>query len=652
MLTINATLAAAQTKLPQIPVVKATLEDTPVLRPQVLHSSIGNGTDFDGVLVSDAILQVRCQTPIAYYLQSQRITTPGTAGQWTTWANVDTAACIACTVFTTGTYAVVVYWVNAGATMDLKWRRSSDGGATWSAAQTLLAGVATATAVGMAIAGVSGGASSSGVFYYDVAHLKIVWRGYTPASDTWAAAASSSFTLGATENLLGLAGSWDSTNSKYLCFYSYQDTTGGNNKLLLFTYTPASTWSTPDPIFSIATRTSYFSRVSLSQDQIDGRWWLTMMRWNASTTRLVYLLCAVYLDGGQYRVSGAIEYERDTADAGRVKVYPSAAFTGGVILASLRQARRSPETQTYFTDRTVVSYRWEAGGRVRCVLDNRDGAITEPLFLASLTLERGLKIGGTDYLVSLPTFYVSSFAFIEYDGMVELTGVDALGLLAIWTATESESWSSKTIKELIRLVCGRAKVFDLTFDASTDWNATITSFTLHNGRSAAYGLQALLGMVGKGRVVARGAGLHCFVLGDVTQHTYTRQNYWKGRFGRALLSNYAMVAGSSDSAVGDYAGDEGDTGFRVGDIILDSQVVTVAGAETLAESVIAYSQETAQGSGEILAPPNFALEVGDVVAISDVSLWAADLDWRVVGFAEEYRTGEQPFGQVIALRAE
>jgi hypothetical protein len=119
-----------------------------------------------------------------------------------------------------------------------------------------------------------------------------------------------------------------------------------------------------------------------------------------------------------------------------------------------------------------------------------------------------------------------------------------------------------------------------------------------------------------------------------------------------------MVAGASDSAVGDYAGEEEETGFRVADVILDSQVVTVAGAESLAESVIAYSQQGEAGRGELLAPVNFALEPGDVLEFSPPSppeggggLWASGKLWRVVSLVEEYRTGEQPFGQVIGLRA-
>lgn len=654
MQSIHANLTAAQLKFPHQPVVKATLVDTPVLRPEQLHTGFTSATDFDGVLASGAIVQAKCGPAVGYELSIQRITTPATESQWTTWSVFDPAKCRAVVMFMAGSYVVIVYWRDAGATWYLDWRRSANSGVSWTS-RTSIFSAGAGDAAWMVIAGV-GGAGYRGLFYFNPTTRTINYRYYNATTDSWGPVQASSFTIPAAYNVLSLAATYDTSSTKHLCFLSYQDTTAGNNKLQMFTLNPATyAWTDPEDVFSIASPTSYFHHLALSQDQIDGRWWLTMMRWNANTARLVYLLAAVYVSDGQYRVSGAIELERDTYDAGRFLVYPapSPPVQGwGVILASLRQAKQSLPSQTYFSNRTVLSYRWEAtAGRLRCTLDNRDLAITEPPFLASFTISRGLNVAGTEYVVDLPTFYVASFAFTDYDQRVEIEGVDALGLLGIWTATDSQRWAGKTVKELIRLVCARAKVFDVTFDASADWNQVVTEFTLHNGRTALFGLYALLGRVGKARVIARGAGVHCFVLADTVNHTYTRQQFWSGRFGRSLLSNYAMVAGSADSAVGDYAGEEGDTGFRVADLIIDSQVVTVAGAESLAQSVVAYSQEKEQGSAQLVAPVNFALEPGDVIDINDAGLWAGARNWRVVSLVEEYRTGEQPFSQIVGLRA-
>ena len=647
MQTINANLSGAMLKFPHWPVVTATLIDTPVLRPEVLHTGLAAATDFDGVLTSAALVQVKSGPAIGYKLYAQKITDASVKAQWEAWTQINANKCRAVTCFVSGAYVVVVFWRDAGATFHLEWQRSADNGATWSGVQTIKS-VGALEASHSAFTGVD----TAGLVLYNAGTRKVDYYPYSPTTDTFSGPASSSFTLTANQNVLALAGVRDAAGGVLLCFLSYQDLGEGNNKVQRFTIATGGIYTGLEDVFSVAKPASYYSHLSLSP-LIDGRWWLTLMRWNASTTRLVYLLCAVYPGaGGEYRVSGAIEFERQTAEAGRVKVYPTSAVTGGVILASLRQAKRSVARQTYWTGRTVLNYRWEVtAGRLRCALDNRDGAITEPPFLASLNLSRGLKVEGTDYLQPLPTFYISAFAFTDDDKVVEIEAVDALGLLNLWSATETERWAGKTVAELIRYLCGRAKVFDVTFDASADWATVVTDFTLHNGRSALFGVQALLGRVGKARAIARGEGLYCFVLGDTAQHTYSSQQYWRGRFGRGLLSNYAMVAGASDSAVGDYAGEESESGFRVADVILDSQVVTVAGAESLAESVIAYSQQVVAGQGELMAPVNFALEPGDVLEFSDATLWASDRLWRVTGLVEEYRTGEQPFGQVIGLRA-
>lgn len=648
MQTINANLSAAQLKFPHWPVVTATLVDTPVLRPEVLHDGLTDATDFDGVLTGAALVQVKAGPAVSYKLYAQKITNASVKAQWQAWTEIDANKCRMIACFQVPGYVVVVFWRDAGATWYLDWRRSADNGASWSAAQTIKSATA-----GVAAHSPLTGIDNVGIMVYDPANLKVAYYWYVTASDTFGGPVLSGFALTASQNVLALAASRHAAAGVALGFLSYQDLIGGNNRVQRFTMNLGTgAFSALENVFSVAKPQSHYSHLSLSQAQIDGRWWLTLMRWNAGTTRLVYLLCAVYYSDSQYRVSGAIEFERDTSEAGRVMVYPASAVTGGVVLASLRQAKRSVERQTYFTGRTVLSYRWDAtAGRLRCVLDNRDLAITEPPFLASLSLSRGLKVGATTYLQALPTFYLSAFAFTDGDEKVEMEGVDALGLLGLWSATETEQWAGKTIAELIRFLCGRAKVFAVTFDAAADWATVVPNFTLHNGRSALFGVQALLGRVGKARAIARGEGIHCFVLGDSAQHSYSGQQYWRGRFGRGLLTNYAMVAGASDSAVGDYAGEEEETGFRVADVILDSQVVTVVGAESLAESVVAYSQQGEAGRGEILAPVNFALEAGDVVEFTDAGLWASGKLWRVVSLVEEYRTGEQPFGQTIGLRA-
>lgn len=655
MQVINANLSAAQLKFPHWPVVTAALVDTPVLRPEVLHTGLADATDFDGVLTATALVQVKSGPAISYKLYAQKITDADVKAQWQAWTEINANKCRAVTCFTSGAYVVAVFWRDAGATFHLEWQRSADDGVTWSAAQTIKS-VSSLEGAYSAFAGVDG----VGLMLYNAGTRKVNYYYYTAATDTFGGPIVSGFTLAANQNVLALAATLHAAAGAALIFLSYQDLSGGNNKVQRCTMNlTTGAFSALEDVFSVAKPASYYSHMSLSQAQIDSRWWLTLMRWNASTTRLVYLLCAVYYADSEYRVSGAIEFERQTAESGRVKVYPVSDVTGGVILASLRQAKRSVERQTYFTGRTVLSYRWDASaGRLRCVLDNRDKVITEPPFLASLTLSRGLKVGANTYLQALPTFYISAFAFTDDDNMVEIEGVDALGLLELWSATETERWAGKTVAELVRYLCGRAKVFDVTFDASADWATVVTDFTLHNGRSALFGVQALLGRVGKARAIARGEGLYCFVLGDTAQHSYSGQQYWRGRFGRGLLTNYAMVAGASDSAVGDYAGEEEETGFRVADVILDSQVVTVAGAESLAESVVAYSQQGEAGRGELLAPVNFALEPGDVLEFSPPSppegggsLWASGKLWRVTGLVEEYRTGEQPFGQIIGLRA-
>jgi hypothetical protein len=123
-------------------------------------------------------------------------------------------------------------------------------------------------------------------------------------------------------------------------------------------------------------------------------------------------------------------------------------YSDRMVASCLVQAGESSSaTQSYSFD--VVAYEVDAssgGQRVSCTLDNRNGTLSAPVKLASLKIERGLRLSSGDYYAPLPTFYVTKFRFEQRDHFIALEGCDGLGLLDIWTATDSWLWEADGVR--------------------------------------------------------------------------------------------------------------------------------------------------------------------------------------------------------------
>ena len=125
-------------------------------------------------------------------------------------------------------------------------------------------------------------------------------------------------------------------------------------------------------------------------------------------------------------------------------------------------------------------------------------------------------------------------------------------------------------------------------------------------------------------------------------YTYGRaageHTHWPGEFGQAESPNYTKVIGRPVRTIGGEAADHAElyaAGRRRTEFILNHRVTLSADAASLAAARVVVNTERRR-AGYFEAPPNFALEVGDVIRVGVNGGLYADTagNWRVVQIQE------------------
>jgi hypothetical protein len=407
------------------------------------------------------------------------------------------------------------------------------------------------------------------------------------------------------------------------------------------TRSTAGSWSTPRPWYLGATSTTTDQTLLvMSQSKIGGYWWLAFSRFKYWTDEdYVWLACS---DDGEYweDVVGVDATAAAGVSLGKFGVIGSQA--GYTWAADDRWVFRSA-AQSFWSNKQVAWHEiaWrESGARLQAHID-ASGGLADPELFSVLTLERGYNVAGTDYYQSAGVFYVTSFEWRLQDNLLFVEAVDALGLCGLWRADQAFRWADERLDTLVTLVAALAGIHSVDFDASAVWADTLPLFSINPGVN---GLQALRSLAQRAgfRVRAQEDGtLYCFVPAASPTADYTygtgEHVHWPARPGQQVAPNYHLVAGDSQAhsaEAQDFAA-QAAAGRRVTSVLYDKRLEAAAGAQALADTRKVMAGETA-GVRDLTAPPNFALELGDVIDFASGWPSTSGGPWRVEVITEYF----------------
>lgn len=648
MKTIAAALLAAQAQPAGRPIARAALADNGRLHPAALFTHSYTGVGVRAVNCGAFFFRTR-QTTGLNTLDTQKITDPTISGQWTAWTNLTggvTQPGMA-GAFWTGAYVVVVYQSNTDG--QVYFRRSTDG-QTFGAAAVAYADPAPSYPA--TLAGVSGGAAHSGVV---LAYNGTIYFGpYDAAANTWGALEPTGLTTNAGLSP-GLAGLYDSARGRHVVLAStVQAVAWARYAVFAVARTGAGVYGSPTPY--LHSGRSAFANLTVSSVTINGFWWLVVGRGRPGLASSTYYLAAsddgLHWEDG-FPLGGAIEGWLEPL--GAVSGDPGPAY-----LASEAQVLRST-APSYWSGQPVARYTLAAGGpeggRLTVLVDNRAGAATTPALHSLLTLERGYQVEGVDYYVSAGVFYVTGFRYRSRDQLLELTAVDAAGLLAAWVADQAFTLRGARLDTLVEHFAALAGAHAVTFDGSALWSQTLANFTLAGGGSGLAALRALQAQAPFEVVAQADGSLYAYVpeAGPAAAATLGPGAHplWPGEFGATVAANFVGVAGAPPASVGADAYSAAvvrAAGRRWTALRVNPRLTTNAQAGALAAALLAPLGEQAR-AGVVACPPHLALEPGDVLAVTDSAYAAAAGPWRVTELEEYFNESRaRPFYQRLTLR--
>jgi hypothetical protein len=254
---------------------------------------------------------------------------------------------------------------------------------------------------------------------------------------------------------------------------------------------------------------------------------------------------------------------------------------------------------------------------------------------------------------------VTGFRYLSRDQLLEVTAVDAAGLLGAWVADQACALRGARVDTLVEHFGALAGIQAVTFDGSALWAATIANFTLVGGSTGLTALRALQARVPFEVVVQADGSLYCYVpaAGPAALETVGtsagQHALWPGEFGAAVAANFINVAGSPPATIGSDAYTAAvvrAAGRRWNALTVNPRLTANADADALAAALLVQHSEQAK-AGVFQCPPHLALEPGDVIAVSDSGYAAAAGPWRVTGIEEYFNTQKaQPFYQRVTLR--
>ncbi len=489
----------------------AASERTPAISIQ-LFDPIEHYSDYQNLAISEgrsatcvaadgALIRAYTNTPAGAFAASlfvQRISDPGVALQWSTWATLSSANLLrdaGCTL-SNNSGALRLFAQSGSSPFNLLVWTSTDNGVTWS-------GPATIAAINAVVRGL-GSAGHDDVFYAkdDTGGVSLSVSRY---SGSWSA--PSTWTLGVIPACVGIDAAWDSVNSRYLLAVS------DGFSITAYSYTPAgSTWALLGPIASLDSNASLGLERAYPRLQVfDGLYSLSYLEVDTGAfTGLVYsyarlrqsrdfvhwsdglLLSQSFAFGPTWLkapmppagTAGPAYYVMNNTYAWRAPVYNPA----------------NPSSLQDVSAQTLEVQRVEkrlSAGQLTLRLSNEGGQYNNLSMLGlntSIALAEGYNdpTSGTPSTIAVGVYYVDRYQYLRAPDQNELliTARDATKRLD-YAARLQSTYSSKPLSWLLTELAARSGLFSVSIPATSQFSQVVPIFVVPAGHTMRQALNEL-----------------------------------------------------------------------------------------------------------------------------------------------------------------
>lgn len=547
---------------------------------------------------------------IAASVSYQRITDPSQASQWTTWTPLQTrvtgAPGVAAGVLPNGDVMVVYV------TFTTVYRRtSSDGGATWRAAETLWNPRQIVRALcygGNGSIFLAVDKSGGGVTVYRLHESDGTWL-----ADEW--------THGTYSACGGIGGAWDGA-AWHLALSLWGGVPGTTGTSIMACRTDGATW---DPLTPIARVDDSTARRNLLHPTVE-RWeqafrvgylerdhgvvsGLNFGRWRYCTAHT----WGIFSEGTpvEHESFAGFWWLRQNASHYWLVNQETVHRYGGY-------AGTNPDQLQDVSSR-VLDFQWEEQanetGHARLLLDNADHALNAWLGKtlqtgATLSVRAGYRTTTGDEAVPMAELVVQSVA-LQPERTVRVTAAGA-SVRTRRRVAQTWAYSGRTVRALLAEAWYRAGALRMTDDGDSRFARVLTAFVLHAGQPWQTMVDRLTGLDALWWRVAADGTVHChFPSADDTAWTYSGREFagtWRQRNG----INHVLVQGTG------VLGEAWDWdavrahGSAQTALVTDTQLTQAADCESRAKAVLAAARRDSNAY-VVDVPYNPALQVGDVV---------------------------------------
>lgn len=491
MRSITSTLLAAAKSLRGKPSVTAHLHDQR-LRWELLHWEDGSSRWTD--MVAQGTLIHRVRSDGSGNIQTARVSDPSVQAQWTSWttrtgeglANSDVSIGL-------GGSTLRLVYVKSG--YEVRTMTSSDAGASWSAAETVVGGLGAAPYIAT---------TNEAVFVLIGGQARL----YTKSAGSWGLRSTlSGLTLSSPQ---GLAACYDAGAGKYRLALA------GDGRIYVASCNASNyAWDTPLQVAPGGTGAAASASALRGPSAVQAgegyivTWIDEFAGSSASWVQPVALRSGDWVHFGQ---EVALNIWADTE---RRAALAYVASTRTVYAANEKCVCRTTlydeeDEEQNLVGLPVLAYERqtdEGGSHLRVEVLNAGGAYMplpgciQPL--AALVLERGYVTEAGEERIALDPHYLLAATLTEgrEGGRLILEAVDGWGLLALWRPGEPLTWTNRSLGWLLKEVCAHVGL-DYADCGASSFSYAPAAFTILPSQNGAVAVRELLKLAG---------GVGCFL---------------------------------------------------------------------------------------------------------------------------------------------
>lgn len=602
------------------PIVRVSCEDSGMLHPEMV---LGPGTTSQRQRAAKTTERIVRVFYVSANFYINIVSDPDTVSEWESWSLFPFfGATSYFDLFWDGTKLVFVF----NSSGDIYYSYSDAYALSWSAAQVAVSG---ASATHDHIACFVDGDSNGGIIYagYNDLHL----RYYDSGADTWGDPVSAGIDF-SNKNYLSVV--WDGSNERLIVSVVIGDyVSWANLSLVLFSFASGS-WDT----------LRVFAH-TVGEDEINGR---LLGLFNGYFWLFYNRIALVGEDGYDTAclLSASVdgEYYSDGYPSGIDEVIDSLEIIeddSGTIWLCGEDFLYKHVPFTGWSDQVVADYHLERslkGKGLDITVLNTSGLLSRPSEYSILTLERGLRISGTEYYVSAGRFSIVASSKEAQGNLLVIKAAGYANLLD-WVSSSQYTYADLTIGELVTTVCALSGVFTVSFDSNALWDEVIDSFSVMPKMSGYSALASLARWAYFFFVELPDGALYFSVPLDDNSHTGTfigeRVSYWT--VGRSVVGSIDRInfygqfcwnveAGSNVSAnhimvTSDVFSDKGNEravtyGRKITRFVVDRSISGDVDTGAAADLGLLVADEEAYSAG-LYSIVSFDFQPGDIVQIED-----------------------------------